>query len=138
MYGWVKWFADGSKEVGTDTAVKMKQATWQGGRLSEMVGVELMHGEKHMGIFMPGIFWQSEDYEVAFMDSVPELKVRRIQKKIEPGDKFFIRQSRNELTLRSNGVAMMMLEERDIGKWITIELDVPSGQLRCTIEETMI
>lgn len=138
MYGWIKLFADGTKEIGIDTDVKAKRATWQGGRLHNMIGAEIYHGTKHLAILVPGTFWQSEDYEVSFLDSTPQLLTRRIQKRIEPKDTFFIMHNKDEIILGPDNGLPILVDKDDIGKWITLELDISSSIVRCSIKETMI
>lgn len=138
MYGWIKLFADGTKEIGTDTDVRAKKATWQGGRLHDMIGVEMYHGTKYLAILVPGTFWQSEDYEVSFLDSTPQLIVRRIQKQIEPRDTFFITHNKDKIILGPENGRPIPVDENDVGKWITLELDVSSKIVTCSVKETMI
>ena len=123
MYGWIKLFADGTKEVGTDYDVSRKKASWSRGRLEGMVGAEIIHGNKSIAIYAPGVFWQSDDYEITVHpNSKPELKVRRLQKQIEKMD---------YLHFNIN-------PDKDCGKWLTIELDITTGKSSWSVQETKI
>jgi hypothetical protein len=88
-YGWVKHFADGTAEVGSDEAISAGKASWTRGRQNGIVAVSLSDGPVVVYLTTdgddPGKFWQSDDYEVTFGKTSPVLIKRRIQLKV--GDK---------------------------------------------------
>jgi hypothetical protein len=144
MNGWIKKFGDGTKEVGTDELVRAKRASWSRGRLSGMIGVELHHGASHVFLDGTGKFWQSDDYEVLLLEPTPTLKTRRLQKKIEPMDRFFCWDHVNGLhTFVIAHTAEgcwhhTHIERRHIDHWFTIELDVTTGQVTFSYQEQRI
>lgn len=145
MNGWVKLFADGTREIGNDIDVKNKKASWRGGRLNNMSGAYVEHNGFCMGILVPGEFWQSEDYEVDFFESVPRLITRRIQKKIRLGDRFYITNNIGQFFLvpeyhlpACHSEIELQINDNDIGKWITLEMNIPTMKMQYTIEETKI
>ena len=81
MRAWIKYFADGSKEVGNDIDIELKRASWSRGRLTDMVSAEVLYDNKRLAILIPGKFWQSDDYEVSVFEPHPSLVVRRLQRK---------------------------------------------------------
>ena len=137
MYGWIKLFADGTEEIGTDEDVHKKQASWSQGRLEDMIGAEIIHGNKRIAIHAPGTFWQSDDYEVTVhQNGEPELKVRRLQKQININDNLSVKQFENSFLIASQEAYLMM--HNLVGKWLTLEMNVETGQLSYNIQETMI
>lgn len=136
MYGWIKHFADGTKEVGTDEDVGMKRASWSRGRLTSMVGAEVIHGNVRMAILSPGEFWQSDDYDVDVFEPTPSLVVRRLQKKIERGDGLRRVQDDNSIVLSLDDTYVP--SEEIIGKWLTLEYNLAKQQLRWKIKENRI
>ncbi len=135
-YGWVKHFADGTKEFGSDQAVRMKRASWSQGRLTGMIGAEVIHGNKRIAIFTPGEFWQSDDYDVRIFESTPSLAIRRLQYKIQPEDSLRAEWLENSLVLRP-GIGFYALPEK-VGKWMTLELNIETGEIDFSIQENRI
>lgn len=136
MHGWVKHFADGTKEIGSDRAVRLKRASWSRGRLNDMVGAEIIHGSKRLAILTPGEFWQSDDYDVNIFEPTPSLAIRRLQYKIQRGDSLRAEWLEDSLVLRP-GIGFFALE-KDIGRWMTLELNVRTGEINYSIQEQKI
>lgn len=130
--GWVKKFADGSLEVGSDNDVRLKKASWTRGRLENMTGVELSYNGYLIILEGTGDFWQSDDMEAIFMGGVGSKVVkRRIQKKINEWDRYlFISQTNSHayFSVESSprheefGVTKK-LDNAYRNAWLTIELD---------------
>lgn len=136
MHGWVKHFVDGTKEVGTDYDVRMKKASWSRGRLTKMVGAEILHGEKRLVIQLPGTYWQSDDYDVSIFSSQPELVTRRLQFQIFEGCAWSFWECENEFGIRRGFYSMSYGPM--VGRWITLELDVKTGKMTRSIQENRI
>jgi hypothetical protein len=136
MHGWVKYFADGTKEVGTDEDVHMKRASWSRGRLTSMVGAEVIHGNVRMAILSPGRFWQSDDYDVDLFESTPSLVIRRLQRQIQRGDILYARANKETLVFSTEG--SLVAPDTHIGKWLTLEYNVSEQQLSYRIAENII
>jgi hypothetical protein len=136
MNGWIKHFADGSKEVGTDQAVYAKKASWSKGRLADMIGAEVVHGNKRIAILVPGEFWQSDDYDVSFLQSTPSLVKRRLQYKIQKSLGLKVEwQDDSVVVLLCPG---FYATEEQVGQWVTIELDIKTGKFDFTVQENRI
>lgn len=143
MNGWVKYFADGSKEIGSDRDVKLKRASWSRGRLSGMTGAEIFHQNKKMAILAPGTFWQSDDYQVDVFEPTPSIVTRRLQRQIQKDDHFFmVYQDDNTLVvtpLVPDRFVEGLLDVKDqAGQWLTVEYDVKNGSFKCYVEGHMI
>lgn len=88
MTGWTKFFLDGTAECGTDLAIRQGLASWSNGRLKDVYAVNCTDGKEEIVIVgSVGEFWQSDDYESVAFQPDSKLVVRRIQRKIQPGDK---------------------------------------------------
>ena len=83
--GWIKRFPDGL-EVGSDRDVSTKTASWTKGRLDNMIGAEVHYDGFHISMHGPGVYWESEDYEIEIGGKYSRPVSRRIQKKIDPID----------------------------------------------------
>lgn len=83
--GWVKYFSDGTIEIGRDDD---DLASWTKGRQDKMIGVSMHHGDTSIYLMtedsQPGRFWQSDDYEVLFGEANPVRITRRIERKLGP------------------------------------------------------
>lgn len=78
--GWVKFFADGTREDGFDHLVDNRQASWSRGRLTGMVRTEVVHnGIVVLSINGLGNFWQSDDFEISMITNKSKRCIRRIQ-----------------------------------------------------------
>lgn len=134
MNGWIKKFADGQTEVGTDRDVRRKRASWSRGRLSGMVGVSLQHEGTTVIIEGTGDFWQSDDLEVNFFEPTPSYITRRLQKKLTeddrwllitsaPGGKYYKYEVLSLPPVELVGRQMFPVKQGVAGKWLTLEID---------------
>lgn len=135
MYGWIKHFADGTEVIGTDHDVQKKKTSWSKGRLTGMIGVEVIHGNKRMAIFTPGEFWQSDDYDVNLLDSTPILVTRRLQYKIQGMDGLCEKQQPDNVVFCKGD---SNFDIGRVGKWLTLELDIKTGKISCNVKENRI
>jgi len=138
MNGWIKLFADGTKEIGSDELVQKGLASWSKGRLVNMVGVELHHDDRIVILEGTGKFWQSDDYMARMsQNGTSDLVTRRIQKLIYDDDAWMLidhvnQFSRykivNRITHGINGFISKRKILSQMGKWLTIEMDVKTGR----------
>jgi hypothetical protein len=136
MGAWTKYYADGTKYVGSDEAVRLKKASWRNSRSVDIVQVDLVHSNKRISISGPGEYWQSDTFTVVYPDPSPTVIARRIQRKIVQGD-FALQVSpgnnadncmvavltHNDLT----PCGLVMFQPEHFGKWLTVEYNVGSN-----------
>lgn len=146
MNGWIKRFADGQVEKGSDYDVQNKKASWSRGRLSHIVSTELHHNGHVIIIDGTGEFWQSDDLE-AFVGINHDYRLvtRRIQKKIEVADNWLLIDSVGKykhfrLVSASMDMAVEYRRRLDglVGKWFTAEIDVATGRTTFDFKEERI
>lgn len=134
MGHWIKHFSDGTREKGTDLAVKLKTASWSKGRLDGMCGALIWHIDKTIEIIGDGEYWQSDSYESVFPTMKSTLLQRRIQKKIEVSDKSFsVSSNSNLLQVGFNGSVAgkaYKINRTMIGQWLVVELDIRTKRFR--------
>lgn len=149
MKGWIKYFADGTSEKGTDRAVRLHEASWRNGRQGHIIRVEAWHDRFLIAINGVGCFWQSDDCEVPLYANHSRVVCRRIQKQIDSNDKFMTLVSNpfkleacignsitNHVSATSDRVRHIPIEDSMVGKWVTLEIDVCNGEMRvCFTEE---
>ena len=130
---WIKYFADETKYIATDRDIKLRKSSWRNSRNTEIVKVELGHGNNRIALSGIGEYWQSDTMEVRLGDSSPTVVKRRIQKKIEDDDGcFYIEKGTGELVSSivinpisyAIGQGVYLLNQQDKGKWFILELDV--------------
>lgn len=145
MYGWIKHFADNTREVGTDNDVQRGRASWSKGRLEDMIDAEVFYGEKIISIISPGKFWQSDDYEVPLHGTEPKLVVRRLQRQLKEGETFAISIDHNSIlaagpvNLRQTWhCSVLVVTESMDGKWLTLEYNLERDRFTYRIEENKI
>lgn len=149
MKGWVKHFADGTSERGTDRAIRLKQASWRNGRHTGIVRVESWHDRFVIAIDGTGEFWQSDDCEVPLYSNHSRIICRRIQKQVEPQDRLMMILSDSFKLVATVGAQYPMYTMGDqprvvpidpdmVGKWLTLEMDVRSGSMRMSFAERRI
>ena len=146
--GWVKFFTDGTIEEGWDSLIKNKQASWRGGRNKDIKEVSLVHNGLVATIVGEGIYWQSDDWEVALFTSPGYIVKRRIGKQINDSDNFLCLYPDMD-----NGIILVFLdqldetqvdscvhtfEDRQRGQWVFLELDVLTNQIGWYIREDKI
>lgn len=91
MNGWIKYFADGTKEIGIDKDVKTRKVSWSKGRLNNIKEVQIQHNSTGQWALIsgPGEFWQSDTYEVAVLQSGNgQITNRTIYRKFQDGDSY--------------------------------------------------
>lgn len=133
---WIKHFQNGPLVSNLD-----EQSSWRNSRLEGMVGTTCFY-KKHeiIEIIGHGNYWQSEDYEVEFGKSVPTLITLRLQKQINPQDKFFSsNRSKNSqqyfdvvvfLSDAYRSVHIYPIDTKNINQWYTIEYDIQSQKFK--------
>jgi hypothetical protein len=133
---WIKHFKDGSTEKGTDIAIKSKIASWSKGKLNDMSGVELSHAQYKIEIHGDGEFHQSDVFEVVYPNFVPTLLKRRLFRKITSEDSFVkIQKTSNSLCVKFNEKKInngkyTTIHKPWIGKWMVVEIDISTGNIR--------
>ena len=148
MNGWIKYFADGSMEVGRDEDIVSRHASWTRGRLENMFAVELHHEGHTIVIEGTGQFWQSDDLEahVGFNHEY-NIVTRRIQKKIEGTDHWLLsdvydKYQRYKIcsyeSIGDNGFSHRRQLDNLQGKWFTVELDLKTGHVIFDFKENRI
>ena len=152
MKGWIKYFADGSRERGVDSAVRQGNASWTRGRLKYIIKAESHHDRYIIRIIGIGDYHQSDDCEAKLFQSQGRVVVRRLQKKLDIADKFVITTvTPHELNAEVmtnipklpsllNGAKreIISIKEDNVGKWLTLELDILGGEMRLRITESRI
>ena len=128
--GWIKYFADGTKEVGYDHLVQSKLASWSKGRLKDICFVELYHENKRIGIRGTGEFWQSDTFETQVLtNGQGQLVKRTLYKKLHEQD--------NAITSICLGINNMIadctkvpldeyslyVDDGQVGKWFILDLE---------------
>ncbi len=138
MNGWIKKFADGTEEVGTDQDIGRKLASWSRGRLDNLTSVELRHNGSLVILEGSGEFWQSDDYEAVVYHNTSTLVTRRIQKKLHDADHIVMLNCLNGVHIYkiacTNDPGFAQSNRRTIhpehnGMWFTLELDVLKKQI---------
>lgn len=139
--GWIKYFADGQKLHGLDRGVPTGQTSWSKSQLHNMTGCRLDHDGVTLEIRGHGEYWQSDDLATIMRlgtTQSPEFISRRIAKRIEPLDRFFMVFTPTSHHLRlgvftkepsqmpDNIVDMLYFTPEEIGKWLIVELDADS------------
>jgi hypothetical protein len=143
MNGWTKYFTDGTKEEGSDEDVRDRKASWSKGRLQDICCLETWHQDVGLSIKGTGSFWQSDDWEVIFLQSTPSIILRRIEKQIHETDKCIIIEKSNSPlrvsvefkdSFEAGGIP---LEDKQ-GQWFVIELDLEQKAIRTYFTEEKI
>jgi hypothetical protein len=146
MNGWIKKFADGTQEIGSDYDIRNKKASWRRGRLGDLVSVELHHNGTVIILDGIGEYWQSDDLEAhVLVNHDPNVVTRRIQKKIMDLDFWMKHISADNKHLyqfrtvpHGNGFAHKRRIFDKVGKWFTVELDVATNNVRFYFSEDKI
>jgi len=132
---WIKQYADGSHYKGDDLAVAAKTATWRGSKGEGIIGVDLEHDEFYVSIHGPGEYWQSDTMEALFPGTGQRVVQRRIERRIEQCDLYFIEQSNreNKMTISFNKEDKgrpVPLKPRQVGSWLVLEIDLQQKLIR--------
>ena len=132
MNGWTKIYADGSACLGRDVDVYGGHVSWRKTSMDNIVQVILEHEGVFLSLDGPGSYWQSDDFESVFPVGTKMIR-RRIQKQIEPGNRFYKISSsgyqngiihRATFTITAGGGVVVPLRQQDVGKWLTLEYDI--------------
>lgn len=124
---WVKIFDDGTTEVGTDSAIASKQASWSRGRLQDIVRVDLATRYNAATLQVGQTEWHQFDRFIATVQEgqlQSQLVYRAIQAKILPEflGRYLISHD-NMWTLVEHGGDLQITESL-IGQWITLVMPV--------------
>lgn len=146
MNGWIKYFADGTQESGSDADVHNKKASWSKGRLDNITAVAVVHGKLAAGIGGKGEFWQSDDYEADLLINRPsKLVVRRVQKRISPVDVMITARHKGDFQVATvhdlidQGADLYIALTEDLkGKWLTVELNCNTNRVKHYFSEHRI
>lgn len=145
--GWVKYFYDGTSYVATDKDIATRVSSWRNSRFEGLQRVDIFHDESPI-LSLSGIgeFWQSDTMEAPVGGEGFHIVKRRVQKRITSRDII--------ATIETQGDALAVnvhyllpaslirttipLRARDIGKWLTLEYDVVSGNKRHYLSDVRI
>lgn len=132
--GWIKYYTDGTFTDGNDYSVKHKLASWTKSRNIDIIKTEMDFNNKKLCIVGLGEYWQSDLMTATFKVGRVEgaYVSRRIMKLISSTDKFVeIHQTDTSLLARflpstqlPKADKFIVLEDRDINKWLILELDL--------------
>ena len=146
--GWVKCFLDGTREEGYDNLVDKKLASWQKGKLDNIIEVKLYHEGKGILLLGRGTYWQSDDWEVPLFTSPGYFKTRRIERQISSTDHHLLRfQNENDTIFACIDDLEELYDEDDIihkfdiddiGHWLCIEMNAQSKEVSWYINEDKI
>lgn len=131
MGHWTKFYNNGTKYTGTDTAIARGQASWRKSKNNGIVKVVLEHNDLTLSISGIGEYWQSDEWEAEFPSGKPTMTKRRIMKKVEQYDQIAcIRKSLTSYSLRFDaytpkaGETPKITNEALIGQWAVVEMDL--------------
>lgn len=139
---WLKKFLDGTEVRGTDIAVQQGSASWTRSRLYGMIGAEVNVLGHTLEIIGPGEYWQSDTYISQILSTNSTLCQRRIERRLEPGDRFFQFKSKGNRTSISFVPAEFLSEAMLVevlpewhGKWLVLEYDIGRQESRYYIKD---
>ena len=128
---WVKHFIDGTKYIGDDSDPK---TSWRNSRNEGICYVELVYLDFYLRIDGLGEYWQSDLMEASFPSGTPIIRVRSIQKLINPEDLYVNRESSTKMIYVQVASSPMVyktvntVRPDQIGKWLTLAC-VPAKEL---------
>lgn len=141
MY-WIKHFADGSCERGDEKDILAGTASWSKGRLDGLKKVEVVGNGCLLSLEGIGEYWQADGYIVASGAPKPIMVKRFVQKRIEVWDKaFIVQQTKNTVIIKAfdgsaiNPKYIMPVLQKDVGCWITAEIDFRSNAVSCYVSD---
>lgn len=126
MDAWIKYFNDGSVEIGSDDLIKEKKASWTNGKLSNISKVSISGFSKNAILDIPNTEWfQFDKYLLHLEDSSPFRIARIIQAQIkEPFINQYLCYNKNKsdlFYLSNKRIKFSKKIEKDmLGKWISI------------------
>lgn len=135
MGRWIKYFANGAREFGTDQDIEKRVASWSRGNLKDIISTELLHSGSLLRISGPGTYWQSDTYEAISTSYKSTLVARRIERQILPTDAFFrVIETNNSISVYFNhnldqsGKFIPVKPEWHC-KWLILEYNVRKQQV---------
>ena len=143
MGHWVKRYIDNTSYIGTDEAVKKKEASWRNSRQIGIASVELEHDNHLMVIGGMGEFWQSDTFEVRISVSSPGIFThRRIEKLVLPTDRF-VKFNKTEHLCDVKFSSQQLADYKPMptiweNRWFILEYDVRKKTFRYYIEDQKI
>lgn len=132
--GWIKYFADGEIEIGSDILIDQGKASWRNGRLNDITSVEIIENEKTYSLtsIYASKWWQGDDYYASYSGpnkAVPGKLVRRfVQFKIEQGNigKHIVLiklPTGYKIVLRDNAQnSLFQILPEHLGMWLTLSI----------------
>lgn len=145
MNGWIKHFADSTKVIGDDLSVQRKEVSWRKSKSEGMLAAEIQHDGTSCIIYGPGPFWQSDGYESCFPGFETKLVKRRVEIQIQSSDKhlrFEFRPNQSSYAIAVDGGALsgsiMEVPSHWHGKWLVLEYDVSSRNVKYYVSENKI
>jgi hypothetical protein len=135
MGHWKKYFSDGTSSTGTDRDCMTGKASWRKSRNQYMVGAEIEHDGRLIGIYGPGEYWQTDTYEATVRSTGhPTLIQRKICRKLEASDLYYSFRKEPVMTRvwfdkQSHG-RMARLSSGNTGQWFILELDINTGKIK--------
>lgn len=143
MNGWIKYFIDGTKEIGSDRRVNSKKASWSRGRLEDVIQADLKYGRNTISIRGLGKYHQADTYVLYAQSGRQELVMRHLQRQIKKDDHFLcLIPQPDSLTIQvysdfplkeTDKTKIQELSLQDVGKWLTLTLDLSEKETRFTI-----
>lgn len=150
---WVKLFETGKTVSGTDKDVNAGLASWSQSRLDKMVGADLYHKDIHHDIHISvrgkGDYWQSDTLEAVFPFNLSRTVKRRIEKQINVEDAWFSIYQKDSTAVITFGTLsdtvhytspdiIKFCQKEDINKWLILEVDVCTYQIKYYISDNRI
>lgn len=130
MGAWVKFFEDGSHELGTDDQVNSGEASWSKGRLDSIKEVHLTNKVVLASLNVPDTIWHQFDrFSFSFDTNTSSRLLRVVQAEIKEHhkDMFLLKEWAGKYLFwvsveNKNGIESIKITKDDIGKWITLVL----------------
>jgi len=132
MGAWVKYFQNGSSEIGSDLNIQAEKASWSNGKLKDIYKVQLSEGVRSVILKVCDTEWYQFDRFISFLENTNEIKPTRsarvIQAKVQKSHKdqyvTYSNQSACEWVIvqddiEENGI---LIKQEHINQWITVVL----------------
>jgi len=138
--GWVKYFIDGSRCVGSDTNVYLKKTvSWSHSRDEGILRVSLTHNGATAEIIGLGLYWQADTF-VSTPDGVSCMTKRRIERYVsahEEGKLAFLLEKPGKTILTFSPSCSPHCNQMTYGKpivlhfntWVALEVDAITGEI---------
>jgi hypothetical protein len=146
---WLKSFEDGEIIQGTDKDIDAKVVSWSQGRLDGMNGVDIHHNDICLGLVGKGKYWQSDTIEVIFPFELNHIIKRRIEKQINSDDTWFsVYRKENNMIISFGTISdtirytspdiITFCQKENVGKWLVLEMDVRTCELKYYISDNKV